>query len=133
VPTKKQQRLRQKQKRHGISYEYVYVDADGNELDAPPATDKPAKKATAAKAGGSGRAARSVAPPSWPRALKWSGGFTAVMIVLATTSSKGNLAAGVLVALLYGIALTPGFYWMHRFQYRAWQRRQSGPAPKPKR
>jgi hypothetical protein len=129
MPTKKQQRLRQKQKRHGTSYEYVYVDAEGNELDAPPAA-KPAKKETTAKATSKGgRPVRTVQPASWTRALKWSGIFTAVMIVLATTSAKGNIAAGVLVALLYGAALTPGFYWMHRFQYRAWQRRNERTTP----
>jgi len=124
VPTKKQQRLRQKQKRHGISYEYVYVDADGNEIEAPAADAKPTKKDTGAKAASKGRPVRKIPEPSWRRALKWSGGFTAVMIVIAATSSKGNPAAGVLVALLYGAALTPGFYWMHRFQYRASQRRK---------
>jgi hypothetical protein len=122
VPTKKQQRLRQKQKRHGISYEYVYVDADGNEIEPPAGDAKPAKKDAAAKTTSKGRPVRNVPQPSWRRALKWSGVFTAVMIVLAVTSSKGNPAAGILVAVLYGVALTPGFYWMHRFQYRASQR-----------
>jgi hypothetical protein len=129
VPTKKQQRLREKQRRHGIAYEYVYVDAEGNELDAPPETAKPAKKDAAKPASGR-RAVRDAPPPSWGRALKWAGIFTAVMLVISVTGSKGNHAAGALVAILYGVALTPGFYWMHRFQYRTSQRLKQKAAAK---
>ena len=80
MPTRKQRRRAQKERRH--EYETVWVDAEGNELDEPPeeelvATpakgDAPRSKPKATQLRG-GRQIRVPPTPSWQRdRRRWSG------------------------------------------------------------
>src|SRR5688572_4023677 len=69
MPSRKQQRRRQKLKRH--EYEEVYVDEEGNELPPEVAEElvatAPAKNARAARAEPARRGGRTIEPPSWRR------------------------------------------------------------------
>src|SRR5437879_4982793 len=75
MATKKQQRRRQKERRH--EYEEVWVDAEGNELDYEPTEAEQRKGASKAPAKGkaqparsrSGRAMREIKPPAWQRVI----------------------------------------------------------------
>ena len=72
MATKKQQRRRQKLKRH--EYEEVYVDDEGRELDPEEAEElvsaaQPEKTAKAKKDAAPQRG-RTIEPPSWRRTLR---------------------------------------------------------------
>src|SRR5919204_5275284 len=76
MATKKQQRRREKERRH--DYEEVWVDSEGNEIDyEPPEPAKPkgdGKTKSAAKGqpakSRSGRPMREIKPPSWQRVVR---------------------------------------------------------------
>lgn len=130
MATKKQQRRREKLQRH----EYVYVDEEGNEVE-PPAVTKPADSSAKAssKPAASSRGRKAPKPPTWTRALKWAGTYTAFMLVFSVaTTKKGSALPSVLFALVVGILIIPAFYWMHRFQYRAWVKLEERQKPKPR-
>jgi hypothetical protein len=121
MATKKQQRRRVKSKRH--EYEYAYVDEDGNEVEPPSATPAPRKdKAQAGKAAPRGR--RAVKPPTWQRALKWAGVYTAFMVFMSVSTAKknGSVLPAVMIALLLGLLIVPAIYWMHRLQFRTYEK-----------
>ena len=77
MPTRKQRRRAQKERRH--EYETVWVDEEGNELEEPPEEpvetqprrDRVNPKAKATQQRG-GRPLRIPPPPSWERAAKRS-------------------------------------------------------------
>ncbi|MFL5912907.1 MAG: hypothetical protein ACJ768_20360, partial [Gaiellaceae bacterium] len=70
MPTRKQKRREAKTKRH--DYEFVYVDDEGHEVEAPPEPEKRtngAKPATKKKSTPPPRSRRRTPqPPSWQRA-----------------------------------------------------------------
>jgi len=93
MPTRKQRRRAQKERRH--EYETVWVDAEGNELDEPPDDVLAAapEKGDGAKRDGAkpkakpqqqrgGRAVRVPPQPSWRRAFKRSAILGAVIFAL---------------------------------------------------
>jgi hypothetical protein len=138
MATKKQQRRREKERRH--EYEEVWVDAEGNELEdfEPPEAQK-AKPAKAAAKGQppksrSGRPMREVKPPSWSRVARRSVLF-APLLYVALSLGKHPPAIGVRLALSIGYTaiFVPTFYWIDRLTYRRYLR-ASGKAPdeKPK-
>src|SRR5205823_14637684 len=99
MPTRKQRRRSQKERRH--EYETVWVDAEGNELDERPeelaaaAAEKSngakpkAKPKTAPQRGG--RSVREPPAPSWQRAAKRSLILGAVIFVFFyLAGSKGH-------------------------------------------
>jgi hypothetical protein len=150
VPTRKQRRRRQKEKRH--DYEYVYVDEEGNELDVAPEDVAPAKEERAAKAStngqpsrtpatvrdAKGRPLRKVQPPSWRRSAQRSAMFVVVLFVFLSVvgKHKPSLAVRLGLAVAYGAAAVPFFYWMDRIAYRRYVRVSGGtqpPAKQPKR
>jgi hypothetical protein len=123
MATKKQQRRRVKSKRH--EYEYAYVDEDGNEVEPPSATPAPRKdKAPTGKAAPRGR--RAVKPPTWPRAAKWAAGYTAILIVLLirpqANKGIGSIVPAVLSTIALGALIVPAIYWMHRLQFRTYEK-----------
>jgi hypothetical protein len=84
MPSRKQRRRRQKERRH--EWEEVWVDDEGNEVDAPPDDDdeisRNGKRAAAAprrQAGG-----RQVQPPSWRRVGKRGLIFAPIMFLTVT-------------------------------------------------
>jgi hypothetical protein len=140
MPTRKQRRREMKSKRH--QYEFVYVDADGNELDeAPPELleqeeQRKKERTNGAKASASaqqkkqpqrgGRYAREPQPPSWNRAFKRGGLLGIVVFAMFALTAKGNYVAVLPLALMYTALFVPFTYFVDRFAYRRYQARQAG-------
>jgi hypothetical protein len=133
MPTRKQRRRAQKERRH--EYETVWVDAEGNELEeapeelaAPPSEKrdgaKPKAKATQQRGG---RAVRVPPQPSWQRATKRAAILGAVIFVLfyilGSKNGGHNLFAAVEIAVIYTALFIPFTYMIDRFAYNRWQRR----------
>jgi hypothetical protein len=148
MPTRKQRRRAQKERRH--EYETVWVDAEGNELDEPPDealaatpakgdTSKSKPKARATQQRG-GRQIRVPPTPSWHRAAKRSLIFGALIFVFfylaSSKNGQHNLASALLFGVTYMVLFIPILYMTDRFAYNRWQRRaaqQGHKAPAKKR
>lgn len=143
MPTRKQRRREAKQKRH--EYEFVYVDAEGNELEEPPeeleeeASPRDERRNGKPAAGRSqqgknrsqrgGRATRTPPPPSWERAAKRALMLGIVVFFLfgvMNTKASNRWVAAAVPALLYTVLFIPFTYAIDRFAYNRWQRRQQG-------
>src|SRR5262245_41172970 len=140
MPTRKQRRKVQKERRH--EYETVWVDSEGNELDEPPEelAEKPAKpekrdgeksRSTAAQQRG-GRQVRVPPPPSWRRAAKRAliiGTVIFVFIyIVGARKSGNNFASALLLAVIYTALFIPFQFVLDRFAYNRWQRRNDARA-----
>ena len=131
MPTRKQKRREAKAKRH--DYEFVYLDDEGNEVEAPeeagPARNgaKPAAKKRAAAPARSSRR-RAPQPPSWQRAGKRAIMLGAVVFVLFGMLNKNhNYAGAALAAVIYTVLFIPFTYTLDRFAYRRWVAREQSP------
>ena len=113
MATKKQRRRRAKEHRH----DYVWVDDDGNEVDAP--DEAPAKGST--KASGPRRDPQE---PSWQRTFRRGAIFAPIMFGTVFLLSP-NLALGAKITqtLLIVAIFIPFSYFLDRFFYRSSQRR----------
>lgn len=135
MPTKKQRKRVQKERRH--EYETVWVDADGNELEEPPeesstpARDrrsdakKPQSKSQQPRRS---RPTRTPLPPSWRRATKRALLVAAALLVfIYLTNSKAKGGARVLgaveIGVLYAVLFIPFMYYLDKFSYGRWQRK----------
>lgn len=142
MPTRKQRRRAQKERRH--EYETVWVDEEGNELDEPPedygaaAPEKrdgtrPKPKARAAQQRG-GRPLRVPQPPSWQRAAKRSGfiavALFAVLYLLGSKNGQHNFGTALALAAVYAVLFIPFSYTIDRFAYNRYQRRTGQPGQK---
>src|SRR5689334_19587272 len=110
MPSRKQRRRAQKERRH--EYETVWVDAEGNELDEPPEdlaaapekrdNGKPKPKAQQQSGG---RAGRVPPPPSWERAARRSlilgAVIFALFLVLGSKNGGHNIPTALGLAGLY--------------------------------
>jgi hypothetical protein len=140
MPTRKQRRRAQKERRH--EYETVWVDAEGNELDEPAEEElvgtparrdaprsKPKAKATQQRGG---RQIRVPPPPSWQRAAKRSLIFGALIFVFfylaSSKNGQHNLPSAVLFGATYMVLFIPILYMTDRFAYNRWQRRADAQA-----
>jgi hypothetical protein len=145
MPTRKQRRRAQKERRH--EYETVWVDEEGNEVEDPPEDlvaaperrdrDKPSTK-TQQQAGG--RSVRVPPPPSWERAAKRSLILGAVIFalfyILGSKNGGHSLAGALLLAGVYTLLFIPFTYMIDRFSHNRWQRRaeqESAKRPSRKR
>ena len=136
MPTRKQRKRLQKERRH--EYETVWVDSEGNELEEPP-DDVPAptrekrppgKPTQEPKRQQRGRApARIPQPPSWRRAIRRSLILGAVILAFMGFAAK-SLAAGAFFAVIYTGLFIPFTFYLDRFVYRRWQRNASAHAKK---
>jgi hypothetical protein len=137
MATKKQQRRRDKERRH--EYEVVYLDEEGNEVEPPPeASGSPARSAkTSAKATQQGKPAqgrgkrplREVKAPSWRRVFTRALILGVLMfLVLGIGKHPLEPARRLLLTLAYTALFVPTFYWIDRMAYRRYQR-MSGQAP----
>ncbi|HKN63914.1 MAG TPA: hypothetical protein VJV76_06245 [Gaiellaceae bacterium] len=140
MPTRKQRRRMQKERRH--EYETVWVDAEGNELEEPPEGlvpvaekqdgARPKTKAKAPQQQRGGRPIRVPPPPSWQRAAKRAviiGAVIFVFIYLAGSRGGGhNLASALLLAVVYTALFVPFQYVLDRFAHNRWQRRADAQA-----
>jgi len=130
MATRKQRSRRAKTFRH--DYGFVMNDEEGNEVELTgaevrgketPDKAKPKSKSGASSSKSGARSRRGEPQPAtWERALKrglpWGAGVAVILIVFA----HGPIILGV----VYGIAFIPMIYYMDKFVYRSWQRRQAG-------
>jgi hypothetical protein len=126
MATKKQQRRRQKLKRH--EWEEVYVDEEGNEVPPEEAeqlvstarASKPAK----ASARSDGRGARTVDQPSWRRTLRRGALFFPLMLVTVMLLGQDmTLAAQVVQTVVLMAFFLPFSHFMDTMVWRSYQRR----------
>ena len=137
MPTKKQVRRRQKERRH--EWEEVYVDSEGNVVEPPPEDDEESPAPRAAKRQQAARPAarargRTIQPPSWRRVFKRGLIFAPLMFVTVYLLAPDSVGVPVMVqqtAFLLMIFL-PFSYAMDALTYRMWRRRtgQAGAADK---
>jgi len=142
MPTRKQRRRTQKERRH--EYETVWVDEEGNELEEPP--EEPAAAAPMKRDGASpksrttqqsgGRAGRVPPPPSWERAAKRSvilgAAIFALFYILGAKNGGHNLSTALLLGGVYTLLFIPFTYMVDRFSHNRWLRRTGEqPAKRP--
>ncbi|HEX5582161.1 hypothetical protein [Gaiella sp.] len=139
MPTKKQRRRAQKERRH--EYETVWVDEEGNELEEPPEDlvetrdkrdgSKPKAKATQQRGG---RPIRVPPAPSWQRAARRSlilgVVIFAVVYLLGAKNGQHSFGAALGFAGLYTLLFIPLGYMFDRFAHNRWQRRADQQAAK---
>jgi hypothetical protein len=134
MPTRKQRRRAQKERRH--EYETVWVDSEGNELEEAPddvvaapqqrdgAKSKPKPKATQQRGG---RSVRVPPPPSWERAAKRSAilgaAIFALFYILGSKNGGHSLGSALALAGVYTLIFIPFSYMIDRFSHNRWQRR----------
>jgi hypothetical protein len=153
MPTRKQRRREQKNRRH--EWEYVYVDDEGHEVeveedDGPSKATKPAGQGTrpsgrpsakpAARGSQGARGApRKIDPPSWRKVGRRAAIFAPIMLVVVwLLKPKNGTAASVIVQLLVLlIFFVPFSYFMDVMMYRNYRKRIGDPIPprerKPRR
>ncbi len=120
MPTRKQRRRREKEFRH----DYVWEDAEGNELDPD---EVPARKAGATRTQqSSARSGREPQPPSWRRTLKR--GLIFAPIMLATVMVLSNdltLAEQITQTALIVAIFVPFSYLLDGLFFRSAKKRQA--------
>jgi hypothetical protein len=127
MPSKKQQRRRQKLKRH--EYEEVYVDDEGNELAPEVAEElvaaRPEKAAKSAKVQPTRRGGRAIDPPSWRRTGRRGLLFFPLMLITVFLLAGDNVTTlGKIVQTIALMAFfLPFSYFMDTMVWRAAQRR----------
>jgi hypothetical protein len=117
MPTRKQRRRRAKEFRH----EYVWEDAEGNELDPEEA---PGKKNESRARRPAARAGREPQAPSWRRTLKRGlifapVMFVVVMLVAGDQPLSGQIVQTVLILLIF----VPFSYFLDVMLWRSFRRR----------
>ena len=140
MPSRKQRRRRQKDRRH--EYEYVLVDDEGREVPVDEAAEprrgperKEARPAAAKGGRGSarqpargGRAARVVEPPSWRRVGKRSLIFAPLMfLTVMLLNSKQSTASHLVTTGFLLVFFVPFQFVMDSIVYRSYVRRQDKP------
>jgi hypothetical protein len=141
MATKKQQRRREKERRH--EYEEVWVDADGNELDYEPSEAEqtrsgytkaaPKSKAQPAKSR-SGRPIREIKPPSWQRVIRRALLLAPLLFVaLSFGKHPSPIAVRLAISVGYTALFVPTFYWIDRMAYRRYLRMSGKPDPTAKK
>jgi hypothetical protein len=151
MPTRKQRRRAQKERRH--EYETVWVDPEGNELEEPPegVAALPRKsdgaKRDGAKPKSQGRGAqrrgdrpiRVPPPPSWQRSTKRAVMFGvvifAVFSLLGSKNGHHSYGSALFLGGVYTVIFIPFQYTIDRFAHNRWQRRaeQQGQKAAPRR
>ncbi len=147
MPTRKQRRRAQKERRH--EYETVWVDEEGNELEEPPddavtpTRDRRSDKKPTAKPqrqpqrGGGGRAGRIPPPPSWRRSIKrsviWIVVLGTVLVWVQSKQAHPNYVALVPAVALYVLLFPAMTYYIDRMVYRRYQAKNAGPRDAKKR
>lgn len=117
MPSRKQRRRRAKEFRH----EYVWEDAEGNELDAD---DVPARKADSQAQRPPKSSGREPQPPSWRRTLKRGLVFAPIMFVTVMLLTD-DLTIGAQIAqtaFIVGI-FVPFSYLLDGVLWRSYKKR----------
>lgn len=120
MPTRKQRRRRAKEHRH----EYVWEDAEGNELDSE---EVPARKETSpSRRATRTRAGREAQPPSWRRTLKRGLVFAPVMfVVVMLLSSDLTLVEQITQAAFVVAIFIPFSYFLDGVLWRSFKKREA--------
>jgi hypothetical protein len=144
MPTRKQRRRAQKDRRHEYEYETVWIDpASGEEVEAPEdyvaeppekrENGKPKPKAKTQPQRG-GRPVRVPPAPSWQRATKRSvmigAALFAVIYLLGSKNGHHSLGSALLLAGIYTAIFIPAQFAIDRFAHNRWQRRADQEAAK---
>jgi hypothetical protein len=117
MPTRKQRRRRAKEQRH----EYVWEDAEGNELEPDEA---PTRKREPDPRRRQARAVREPQAPSWQRTLKRAVVFAPVMFVVVMLLAADQSLQNQLVQTATIVALfVPFSYFMDGLLWRSHKRR----------
>jgi hypothetical protein len=128
MPSRKQRRRREKERRH--EWEEVWVDAEGNELDAPPDEAQPSrgeKRSSAPVRRQTGT--RVVQPPSWRRVGKRGLIFAPLMFLTVSFLSSELSTVEKLFQTFFLLAFfLPFSYAMDALMYRMYVRRAGGTA-----
>jgi hypothetical protein len=145
MPTRKQRRRAEKDRRHDYEYETVWVDpVSGEEVEppesaavaeAPERRDVAKAKAKTAPQSGS-RRGRVPQPPSWERAAKRSvilgAAIFALFYILGSKNGGHTLPTALLLGGVYTLLFIPFTYVVDRFSYNRYQRRSGEqPAKRP--
>jgi hypothetical protein len=117
MPTRKQRRRRAKEQRH----EYVWEDAEGNELDP---AELSSTKGQAPGRAASSRPVREAQPPSWRRTLRRGLVFAPIMFATVYLLSPGLPLATKITQTLFIVAIfIPFSYFLDGVFYRSYRRR----------
>jgi hypothetical protein len=129
MATQKQRRRRAKEKRH--EYELVEIDGEGNETVVRASEVKPAEGGKAKGSAGKGqqlaRPRGTPQPPSWSRVFKRGLIFAPIFVAVVLLLGGGKVTLlGALVNALFLLAVfVPFSYWIDRFMWRSFQKRQA--------
>jgi hypothetical protein len=120
MPTRKQRRRRAKEHRH----EYVWEDAEGNELDAE---EGPIRKAgSKSERSASPRPGRQAQAPSWRRTLKRGLVFAPIMFVTVMLLSNDLTLADQLIQTAFIVAIfVPFSYFLDGVMWRSFKKREA--------
>jgi hypothetical protein len=125
MPSRKQRRRREKERRH--EWEEVWVDDEGNEVEPPIEAEqgRNGKRTAAAAASTPARAGgRVVQPPSWQRVAKRGLIFAPLMFLTVTFLSGDLTIAQRLVNTAFLLAFfLPFSYAMDALMHRMYLRR----------
>ncbi|HEY3920517.1 MAG TPA: hypothetical protein VGL76_00215 [Gaiellaceae bacterium] len=132
MPSRKQRKRREKTFRH--EYGFVTYDEEGNEVEVEPEelrpekpkADKPKPGAKSNTAGRGKRSTREPPKPSWNRSIRRGAMWGSVMLVVVVFLFKsGSLPVRIAIGVLYAAAFIPLTYWIDRFAYRNYERRNA--------
>ena len=126
MATKKQQRRRQKLKRH--DYEDVYVDEEGNVLEADQAEElvgtTTARKADRPKDRPTTRSGRALEPPSWRKTGRRGLLFFPLMLITVMLLGRDlTLIQQVFQTIVLMCFFLPFSYFMDSMMWRSYERR----------
>ena len=126
MATKKQQRRRQKLKRH--DYEDVYVDEEGNVLEADQAEElvgtTTARKADRPKDRPTTRSGRALEPPSWRKTGRRGLLFFPLMLITVMLLGRDlTLVQQVFQTIVLMCFFLPFSYFMDSMMWRSYERR----------
>ncbi len=141
MPSKKQRRRQQKSRRH--DYEYVYVDAEGNEVDVDPGelreekqngkADTRATKSANSRTPARRAGQRVIEPPSWRRAVKraaiWAPLLVVAMMLINRNVSPMQWATSALFLVAFFIPIS---YFTDSMAYRMYRKRLDRQTTTPK-
>ncbi|MBA3381813.1 MAG: hypothetical protein H0T97_08110 [Actinobacteria bacterium] len=124
MPTRKQRRRRAKEHRH----EYVWEDAEGNELDAE---EVPVRKTgSQSRRSAPARSGREAQPPSWRRTLKRGLIFAPIMFVTVMLLSSDLALADQLIQTAFIVAIfIPFSYFLDGVMWRSFKKREARREP----
>src|SRR5688572_6254801 len=126
MPSRKQRRRRQKDRRH--DWEYVYVDDDGREVEAPddelPLSSNGKRTPQQQSRKSQKTVVREVQPPSWRRVGKRGLIFAPLMFLTVTfLSGELTIAQRVINTVFLLAFFLPFSYAMDALMYRMYRKR----------